>query len=104
MGSMKMSVNLHSVLSSLAKNPAGSLQELAGYVADKKPLELLIDYHNFWARTVGMEALVVDRYEDISMDRLSELLNQMNEGSRYLWASRNTSARGNCYFPFQSCH
>ena len=68
---------LQSLLASLAKDPTASLQELSGYMAGKKPLELLIDYHNFWARTVGVEAMVVDKDQDISMDRLYELVNQM---------------------------
>ena len=75
-----MSGSLHSWLSSLAKDPAASLQEISGYVADvagKKPLEVLIDYHNFWARTMGMEAMVVDRDQDIAMDKLAELFNQV---------------------------
>ena len=43
------------------------------------PLDLLIDYHNFWARVAGLETLVVDKNQDMSMDRLREAFSKEAE-------------------------
>ena len=43
------------------------------------PLDLLIDYHNFWARVAGLETLVVDKNQDMSMDRLREAFSKVAE-------------------------
>merc|ERR1711942_47567 len=75
MGSTILDTTLYCMILSITM--PGTLQELSGYMAGKKPLELLIDYHNFWARTVGVEAMVVDKDQDMSMDRLYELVNQV---------------------------
>ena len=42
-------------------------------------MDLLIDYHNFWARTAGLHALIVDKSQDMSMDKLSEAFTKVAE-------------------------
>ena len=58
----------------------------------KKPLDLLIDYHNFWAKVAGIDRLVVDKSQDISnksMDRLSETMTNMVEEMKNVFGKNN---------------
>ena len=83
-----MSETFQSLLSSWAKDPTGSMMEVSSFFTSnltksfktaKTPLDLLIDYHNFWARVARMDALVVDKSQDMSMDRLSEAFTKVAE-------------------------
>eukprot|EP00091_Calanus_sinicus_P011452 TRINITY_DN25958_c0_g1_i1.p1 TRINITY_DN25958_c0_g1~~TRINITY_DN25958_c0_g1_i1.p1 ORF type:complete len:110 (-),score=44.06 TRINITY_DN25958_c0_g1_i1:42-371(-) len=81
-----MSESIQSLLSSWAKDPASSMKEVSSFLAsnlttmkEKAPMELLIDYHNFWARTARLDALIVDKSQDMSMDKLSEAFTKVAE-------------------------
>eukprot|EP00092_Neocalanus_flemingeri_P051117 GFUD01059321.1.p1 GENE.GFUD01059321.1~~GFUD01059321.1.p1 ORF type:complete len:114 (+),score=30.36 GFUD01059321.1:26-343(+) len=76
-------------LLSWAKDSSGSMKDMSTNFIDsfknaKTPLDPLIDYHNFWSKTAGMESLVVDKNVDMSMDSfvkmvLEKMRNSMTE-------------------------
>ena len=79
-----MSESFQSLLSSWAKDPASSMKEVSSFLAsnlttikEKAPMDLLIDYHNFWARTARLDALIVS--QDMSMDKFSEAFTKVAE-------------------------
>merc|ERR1739838_255994 len=82
------SSSFQSLLSSWAKDPSGSMKEVSSFFTSNlreslntanTPLDLLIDYHNFWARVARLETLVVDKNQDMSMDRLREAFTKVAE-------------------------
>eukprot|EP00092_Neocalanus_flemingeri_P015200 GFUD01016419.1.p1 GENE.GFUD01016419.1~~GFUD01016419.1.p1 ORF type:complete len:109 (-),score=43.17 GFUD01016419.1:45-371(-) len=79
-----MSESFQALLSSWAKDPSGSMKEISNNITEsfktaKTPLDLLIDYHNFWSKAAGLNNLVVDKNQEMTMERLSEAFAKVAE-------------------------
>ena len=86
---IKMATSFQTIFSSPSEMSSNITESMK---SAKNPLDLLIDYHNFWAKVAGIDSLVVDKSQDISnksMDRLSETMTNMVEEMKNVFGKNN---------------